>query len=591
MRNLKFWKKFIKWRLISSNNFYFLLFLSILTGFGAGLLAIVIKISVHQISLFAEKITELFENNYLYLIYPIIGISLVLVFANYIIKQKIGHGIPGILYSISRNNAYIKKHNLYSSIVASALTVGFGGSVGLEGPVVSTGAAVGSTFGGLFKIDYKQKIILIGAACAGAMASIFKAPIAGVVFALEVIMIDLTTYSIIPILLASVSGSLTSYLASGTNFLYSFTLQDAFEVSQLPYFIILGIVSGFTAVYYTIVYIKISKIFEKIKKPIKRLLIGSILLGLLIFLFPALYGEGYEYINYTLQGDYHQLFDNFIFNFNQDNIITLILLLLILILLKTVAASFTFGAGGVGGVFAPTLFTGVNTGLITAAVAKSMGYNISYSNSALIGMAGLIAGVLHAPLTGIFMIGELTGGYGLLFPLMVTSTVSYIIVRVFQKNNLYTFQLAKRKQLLTHHADKNILTLLKTENIIETDFNTLNPEQNLGDIVKVISESNRNFFPVVDYNNHFLGLVSMDRVRKIIFKPDLYSKIKVKEIMFVPDNVIDDSEIHPENIAEKLQRSGVFNIVVIKEGKYLGFISRANFFSHYRTLLKQFSSD
>lgn len=591
MKNLNHWKKFVKWRLNHTNNYYFLLFLSILTGFGSGIAAVLIKNLVHFIQTLVKN-WSLFENyNYLYFLFPLLGISIVVLFIKLILKNEVGDGVPKVLYSISRNNAFIKAHNLFSSIISSALTVGFGGSVGLEGPTVATGAAIGSNIGRTFKVAYRQKIILLGAASAGAMAAIFKAPIAGVVFALEVIMIDLTTQSIIPILLAAASGSLTSFLFTGTNVLYSFSLNDEFVLNQIPYFIILGIVTGLVAVYFTEIYTKISNIFSKIKKPFKKLLIGGSLLGLLIFIFPALYGEGYETINSALHGDYSYLFQSNIFSFNQQHFLLLFVLFLSMVLLKIIATSFTFGAGGIGGIFAPTLFTGANTGLFLAVIFKNLGFDISSSNSALVGMSGLIAGVLQAPLTGIFLIGEITHGYDLLFPLMITSTISFITVRVFEKNNIYTIQLARRKQLLTHHADKNTLTLIKMDSLIETNFLTVKINDSLGDLIKKVSKSQRNLFPVLDKDNTLLGIVDLNRIKKIMFKRDLYDKIKIKEIMYVPDVVIENENEDPDIIAEKLQKSGVFNIVVTHNGKYKGFISRANFFSHYRSLLKDFSAD
>ncbi len=586
-------EKILHWRLTHhNNNYYFLLFLSILVGFGSGLAAVIIKNSVHFIKEFLNRDMPVHLPEFLYFIYPIIGITLVVLFVTFFLKEEIGEGIPKILYSISKNSAYMKPHNLYSSILTSALTVGFGGSVGLEGPTVATGGAVGATIGKAFKLSYRQRILLLGAASAGAMAAIFKAPLAGVVFALEVIMIDLTTLSIIPILLASVSGSLTSFMFLGTNVLYKFTLKDQFMLDQVPYFIILGVITGFMAVYFTEVYIKIADFFQKIKNPFKKLAIGASALGVLIFLFPALYGEGYETINSALNGDFSYLFDNSIFYATQDNILIISLLFLALMLLKIVATSLTFGAGGIGGVFAPTLFTGVNTGLFIALIANHLGYNISLSNSALVGMAGLITGVLQAPLTGIFLIGEITQGYGLLFPLMITATVSFITVRIFEKNNIYTVSLARKKALLTHHADKNTLHFLKIDDLLENDFIPVKPDFTLGDLVKLIPDSNRNIFPVVKDDGTFLGLVPMPRVRKIMFKPDLYDKITVKELMSVPEYFIVYEKDTPEDIAEKLQKSGIFNLVVIDTNKkYKGFISRANFFSKYRELLKDFSAD
>lgn len=588
----KFWKKFLRWRLHYHNNYYSLLLLSILTGFGTGIAAVIIKKSVLFIKTFIDKGLPEHLANYLYFIYPLIGISLVYVFVKYILKENIGEGIPKVLYSISKNSAFIKAHNLYTSILTSALTVGFGGSVGLEGPTVATGGAIGANIGKMFKLSYRQRILLLGAASAGAMAAIFKAPIAGVVFALEVIMIDLTTQSIIPILLASVSGSLTSFLLIGPNVLYKFTLRAEFELSQIPYFIVLGIICGFMATYFTEVYTKISSIFEKMGSAFKRLIIGGLLLGLLIVIFPALYGEGYETINSALDGDFSYLFNHSIFYSVSDNFIIISLLFLCMLLFKIIASSLTFGAGGIGGVFAPTLFTGANTGLFAAFVSNRLGYSISLSNSALVGMAGLIAGVLQAPLTGIFLIGEITQGYGLFFPLIIVATVSFIVVRIFEKNNIYTIQLAKRKQLLTHHADHNTLTLIELDNLIEKDFKTVKPNWTLKQLIDTVSESERNIFPVVDDNNYLLGTVTMNRIRKIMFRPSLYEKIKVKELMSTPDSFIEYKTEDASTIAEKLQKSNHFNIVVIdNDKKYIGFISRANFFSHYRNLLLEFSAD
>ncbi len=588
---IKILRLFVHWKILGTNSYFLLLFLSIITGFGAGLAAVIIKNAVH----FIKKIVIIGipdqYTNYLYFIYPIIGIALSVIFIHFILKQTVGHGIPSILYAISQNQAFIKPHNLYSSIITSALTVGFGGSVGLEGPTVATGGAVGSTIGTIFKLDYRQRILLLGAASAGAMSAIFKAPIAGVVFALEVIMIDLTSISIIPILLASVSGSLTSFMFLGTNYLYQFTLKDMFHLNQVLYFVILGIFTGIVSAYFIKIYTYSEKFFQRLKSPWHRLFIGGAILGLLIFLFPALYGEGYPTINSALKGDYSFLFNNSLFYKYSDNIIVITLLFLALVFFKPIATSVTFGAGGIGGIFAPSLFIGSNLGLFIAMFANQIGYKISYSNSALVGMAGLIAGVLHAPLTGIFLIGEITGGYELLMPLMITATVSYITVRLFVSNNIYSIQLAEKKQLLTHHADHNILRMMKIEDIIEKDFIPVHPQDTLGDLVKAVTRSTRNLFPVIDEQNHFLGIVSMNRIRKIMFKKELYDKIRVKEIMFIPDVVAYEDESIQE-IAEKLQKNPIFNIVVLGRDKtYRGFISRSNLFSQYRELLQKFSAD
>ncbi len=589
--NTRLLKKFVHWRLKPGSSYYLLVILSIITGFLAGLGAAVIKHAVKFIENLIDAGIPDNVTNFLYFIYPFIGISLAVLFMHFILKQQVNHGIPSILYAISKNSGYIKPHNMYSSIVTSALTVGFGGSVGLEGPTVATGGAYGAFLGALFKLDYRQKILLLGSASAGAMAAIFKAPMAGVVFALEVIMIDLTTMSIIPILLASATGSLTSFLLLGTNVLYPFQLQDMFHLDQTGYFIILGIITGLVAVYFTKMYILVENFFHSLPNKWVRLIVGGAILGVLVFTFPALYGEGYHTINSALHGDYSYLFNNSIFYSLQGNFLIIIMLILSLILLKVVATATTFGAGGVGGIFAPTLFMGANTGLLIALIFNYLGYDISPSNSALVAMSGTIAGVLLAPLTGIFLISEITHGYDLLMPLMVTSTISYITARLFIKNNVYSIQLAKRGELLTHNADKNMLYLLKIKDLIEKDFLTVHPEDTLRVLVQKVSESHRNLFPVIDEQGHFMGIVTLDRIRKIMFKPELYDKIKVKDLMYVPEAVayIDESA---EQIAEKLQKSAMFNIVVLdRDNRYLGFISRANLFSKYRSLLRRFSAD
>ncbi len=589
--NTRLLKKFVHWRLKPGSNYYLLVILSTITGFLAGLGAAIIKHTVKLIENLIDAGIPDNVTNFLYFIYPFVGISLAVLFMHFILRQQVNHGIPSILYAISKNNGYMKPHNMYSSIVTSALTVGFGGSVGLEGPTVATGGAYGAFLGKLFKLDYRQKILLLGSASAGAMAAIFKAPMAGVVFALEVIMIDLTTMSIIPILLASATGSLTSFLLLGTNVLYPFQLQDMFHLNKTPYYIVLGIVTGLVAVYFTKMYILVENFFHNLPNKWVRLVVGGAILGVLVFTFPALYGEGYHTINSALHGDYSYLFNNSIFYSLQGNFLVIIMLITSLILLKVVATATTFGAGGVGGIFAPTLFMGANTGLVIALIFNYFGYDISTSNSALVAMSGTIAGVLLAPLTGIFLISEITHGYDLLMPLMVTSTISYITARLFIKNNVYSIQLAKRGELLTHNADKNMLYLLKIKDLIEKDFLTVHPDDTLRILVQKVSESHRNLFPVVDEQGHFMGIVTLDRIRKIMFKPELYDKIKVKDLMFVPEAVayIDESA---EQIAEKLQKSAMFNIVVLdRDNRYLGFISRANLFSKYRSLLRRFSAD
>lgn len=580
--------KIISWRLKNLTGKQFLLILSVVIGILSGLAAVVIKNSVHFISHLVHKLE--FENslNYLYVFSPAIGIFLTVLFIKFIIRQPVRHGIPNVLYAISKSNGKINRHNMFSSIIASSLTVGMGGSVGLEGPTVSTGAAIGSNLGRYFKLNYKQITLLLGCASAAAMAAIFKAPIAAIVFAVEVIMIDLTMLSILPLLLASVSAVLTSYFFLGQNVLYPFELKVLFTLDQMPFYILLGILSGFTSVYFTKMYVFVGNLFDKIKSIYKKLLVGGLILGLLIAFFPTLYGEGYEDINSCLSGDYNYLFKNAWFSNFSDNIYLIAALLLLVVLLKVIASSVTFGAGGVGGIFAPTLFMGVNTGFLFALVVNQFSTtNLPVSNFALAGMGGMIAGVLHAPLTAIFLIAELTGGYKLFVPLMLASTFSYFIVKLFTKHSVYTIQLAKRKELITHDKDQAILTLMNVRSLIETSFCTVKENDTLGDLVKVISQSSRNIFPVLDDEGNMQGVVFINDIRHVMFKPELYDTMLVSELMFMPQPIVDPDE-SMEDVAKKFATSQHYNLPVLKNGKYLGFVSRANVFSTYREKLRDF---
>jgi chloride channel protein, CIC family len=584
-------KRFLIWRMRNMDSKPYMMVLSLFVGIFSGLMAVLLFNLVHFIKdILAEGVTEK-GFNFIYLAYPIVGISLVLLFVKYILRQYIGHGITGILYDISKNQAIIKAHAMFSSVITSALTVGFGGSVGLEGPAVASGGAVGSNVGRLFRLNFKQRVLLIGCGSAAAIAAIFKAPIAGIVFAFEVIMLDLTTASVIPILIAASSAALTSFALLGQDVIYPFELKTSFIVRDLPYYLGLGVFSGFISVYFSRLYLYITDKFEKVKSKIKRLFIGGGILGLLILFFPSLYGDGYESINLALLGEKEYLFEHSFFSRFSDSVEVALFLLFSIVLLKVIASASTFGAGGIGGLFAPSLFVGANTGLLFASVLQYFGIRqISVSNFALVGMAGLLAGIMHAPLTGIFMIAEITGGYALFMPLMITATISYATVKYFDSNSIYTVRLAKRNALLTHHADKNVLYLMKVDKLIETNFHPIDINASLGDLVKVVAKSNRNIFPVVDENNYFIGVVELDDIRQIMFNHDLYKKVFVKDLMYIPSSHVtpDDSM---EDVAKKIQQSGKFNIIVLKDGKYLGFVSRANVFSKYRKMVKSISAD
>ena len=568
----------------------FLYVLSAFVGLGVGLAAVIIKNLVHFIR---EALQNGFQgdNSWYYIfVLPILGVALTVVFIKYINRKPVGHGIPGVLFSISKNNGIIRTHNLYSSIITSALTVGFGGSVGLEGPTVATGGAVGSYIGRAFKLSYKEVTLLISCASAGALSAIFKAPIAGIVFALEVIMLDLTTWAVIPLLIASATGVVTSYLFLGQNFLYQFSLTEKFDMGQIHWYLILGALAGLLSVYFTKCYVWISSFFEKFDNPWKKLLLAGGILGLIIFFFPSLYGEGYEVVNQELRGEFYHLFDQTFFEGWSQSFALLAIYMLFIIGLKVVATTLTFSAGGIGGIFAPTLFMGANMGLLYGLVLNQLGVDVSVSNMTLVGMAGMLAGVVHAPLTAIFLIAEITGGYELFLPLMLASTISYGTTRYFVANSVYTVQLAQRGELMTHHKDRNILLMMKVSELIETNFKTVRPDNTLRDLVQVITKSSRNIYPVVDQHNYLKGIVKLDDIRHIMFRQEMYDTTRIRDLMITPEWTLEVTD-QMEEVARVFTESGRYNIPVLDKGRYLGFVSRARVFSSYRDMLKNFSED
>ena len=576
------WIRLHRWRLKHFSERGFLTILSILVGILSGLAAVVIKNTVRFTQRMVNTLVASEVHNYIYFALPVLGILLAILVIKYVVRSQVRHGIPNVLHSISKQKGRVRPHNLYSSVVTSSLTVGFGGSVGLEGPTVATGTAWGSWLAKAFRLNYKNTILMLACACAGAMAAIFKAPIAAIVFSVEVIMIDLTVFSLVPLLLSSATAVVISYFFLGQDVLYPFQVLDAFKLGDLPYFIALGIVAGFVSVYFTKMYLFINDIFEKLKNNRTKLIIGGVSLGGLIFLFPSLYGEGYEAINDCLAGNLDYLFDNSLFYSMREELWVAMLLIAAVILLKIVATSLTFGAGGIGGIFAPTLFMGVNTGMLFAMIINKLGIReIASNNFALIGMAGLIAGVLHAPLTGIFLIADISGGYLLFVPLMITATFSYLIVRTFTPNSVYHIQLARRKELLTHDKDANVLQMMDVRKMIETDFEVLSPDAKLRDLTVAISRNHRNLFPVCDNNGLMVGMVKMDDVRSMIFNHELYDKVKITELMYMPEYFIDPND-SMEMVTKKFEISGRYNLAVLENGKYLGFISRARVFTRYR---------
>lgn len=583
----KLLRRLYAWRLRHISDRQYLILLSILVGVITGFAAVLIKSLVHEIRI----LLHVYEIHYLYFVIPVVGISLTVFFSKYLVRRPIRSGVPNVLYAKGKAKGFMRPHNMYSSVIGSAITVGFGGSVGLEGPTISTGAAIGSNLGRFLHLRPRQIILLLGCASAGAMAAIFKAPVAAIVFALEVIMLDLTMSSLVPLLLASVSSVMVSYFFTGQDFIYPFHVEDGFKLNDWLFYVLLGFTCGFVSLYFRKVYVWIFEWFENMQNVLKRVLIGGVSLGFLLFVFPALYGEGYEVINATLKGDISYIFENEWIAHLKGNFLFTVAILSALVLFKVVAAAITSGAGGVGGIFAPTLFMGVNLGLVFSLVVSQLGIrHLNINNFSLIAMGGMIAGVLHAPLTAIFLIAELSGGYELFVPLMLTATISYLTVKIFAPHTVYTYQLASRKELITHHKDNAILTQMDVSKLIETDFTVIKPEATLRDLTEAITYSHRNLFPVVDEMGYLNGMVKMDDVRKLIFKQELYDSVFVKDLMYMPEHFISHDD-DMETLVNKFSGSGRFNIAVLDEGKYLGFISRARAFTAYRNIIRRTSED
>ena len=586
--------KFLKWRYKHISNKNFVNIASAVIGFLAGMGAVILKNLTHYIQQFLEIGFIKDIHKAFYFIFPILGLLLVLWIIKFIIKKPVGHGIPSTLFAISKLKGIMPRHQMWASLITAPLTVGFGGSVGLEGPTVATGAALGSNFARLFHLNQTTRTLLIGAAAAGAMSSIFKAPIAAIVFAVEIFSLELTLASMIPLLLASITAVLTSYFFFGDDVLLHFQIQDKFALNDVSFFIILGVFTSIISIYFSTVYFTISDFFKQFINPYKRLLIGGILIGIIVFFIPPLFGEGYETINNILRGNIDKVITNNIFHTVTDNFWIIIALLVGLVVFKVIAMAFTFGAGGVGGVFAPTLFTGSITGYIFAVIINNsniFSHQLSSTNFAMVGMAGLMAGVLHAPLTAIFLIAEITGGYELFVPLMIVSSISYLITKHYIPHNIYAAELAKRGELITHNKDKNVLMLLDLDKVIETNFISLSPEMFLGDIVNnAVAKSSRNHFPVVNEENEFLGILTLNDIRSIMFDKNLYNEVKVRSLMHSASDIIYYEKDSAEDILNKFKSSGAWNLVVIKNGKYFGFISKSRLLTAYRRKLIQVTS-
>jgi CIC family chloride channel protein len=586
-------KKFLIWRIRHISQRQFVYILSILVGFTSGVGAVIMKNLTHFFQHLLEGNLVQYYHQAFYFVFPIIGLSVVYFIIRKIIRNKVSHGIPSTLFAISKKKGIMARYQMYGSLLTAPITVGFGGSVGLEGPTVATGTAISSNLARFFHMNQSERNLLIGCAAAGAMSSIFKAPIAALVFAIEVFGLDLTIGSMIPLLLASISAIVTSYFFFGSDVLLPFDIKNQFAIGDIPFYIILGLISGLISIYFTEVYSRIQKIFDTIKSPIKRLFVGGGLLGILLYLIPPLYGEGFDVINNLINGNPEAVLQNNILHLSTASVASVILLLLGLVLFKIIASSLTFGAGGVGGIFAPTLFMGSIMGYTVGKIINHLGIlkvGVLESHFTLVGMAGLMAGVLHAPLTAIFLIAELTGGYDLIIPLMITATISFAITKYVHPHSVYNMELGRKGELVAHNKDQAVLTLMEMDTVIENNFIPVHQDWTLGELINnAIVKSNRNIFPVTDKYNKLIGIVLLDDIREFMFDTSRYDTTRITDFMRGAPAYIHYGEDSMQQVMQKFQNSAAWNLPVIKDGKYIGFISKSKLLTAYRRKLINFT--
>ena len=584
-----------RWRENHITEKTFVVMLALVVGVVSGLAAVLLKYLIGLIASLLTQHVHIAGGNYEYLVFPVMGILLAGLYVRYIIKDDIYHGVTRVLYAIALRKSRLKPHNMYASLMASSVTIGFGGSVGAEGPIVFTGAAIGSNLGQFFRLSPQTLMLLVGCGAAAGIAGIFKAPIAGVLFTIEVLLIDLNSRSVVPLIIASVTGATVAYAFTGYNVEFFFSQSEPFFTSRIPFVILLGLFCGFVSLYFNKTIEMMENMFARIANPWVRFAIGAVVLSTLIFFFPALYGEGYGAINSLLNGDVVSLFDNSIFYGHRNSVWWAVWLVGLLALTKVFATSATNGGGGVGGTFAPSLYVGCMAGFFFAYLLNNLGIvdqslPLSLKNFALMGMAGVMAGVMHAPLMAIFLTAEMTGGYELFLPLLIVSVVSYLTSRIILPYGIYSRRLAKRGQLLTHHKDRSVLTLLSLDNVIETDFTAVHPTMSLKEMVDVIAHSQRNLFPVTDDDGRLLGVVQLDDIRNIMFRPDLYRRIYVERFMSAPAALI-EIDTPMEKVMKAFDDTKAWNLPVVDNGKYVGFVSKSKIFNSYREVLKHYSYD
>ena len=584
--------RLLKWRYRNVSSKRFIYVMSIAVGLLAGLASVTLKNLTYFIEASLEK-GIIFSDNQLYFIIPIIGLTLVYLYVKYVHKERMEHAISSILYALSRKRGIMSLKQIYSPLIAAPLTVGFGGSVGLLGPAVATGAAISSNFGKLFHVNANNRSLLIACASAGAIASIFQSPIAAIIFAVEVFSLDLTMLSLLPLILASISGILTSYFFLGEETLIHFSSAEAFQIKDTLFYILLGVGTAIASIYFTKMYFGIFALFKPFKSPKYRLLVGGIAIGVMLYFIPPLYGEGFGFINDLLTGDHIKALGKTLFDPYMENIWVVIAVLFGVTIFKAVAMTTTFAAGGAGGIFIPTMVMGSALGNVVAKVINNsgLGFYVSESNFTLIGMAGLIAGVLHAPLTAIFLIAEITGGYELFVPLMITAAISYLISKNTLEHNIYTRELAKIGALITHDKDQTVLSLMQMDEVIERNFKEVHKDMTLGEMLHdTVSKSGRNLFPVVNEEGALMGVVNLDDIRAVMFDSSMYDKVTVGSFMHnAPEHIFYESD-NMQQVMQKFQRSGAWNLPVIRGGKYYGFISRSELLTAYRIKLINFTS-
>lgn len=585
-------KRFLIWRIKNISHKQFLLIMSLIVGIGSGLIAVLIKNTAHNLGDLlrtTSKDSSLF--NYSLFILPILGIFFTVIWNKYLVRKPESKGFPTILYAIAKRSGIMKRHHMFSSIVSSILTAGFGGSIGLEAPAASSASSLSSNLARVLHLNFKDRMLLIGCASAGTIASIFNAPIAALILAMEVLMLDLTMASIIPLLIASISATIASRLITGDALLLHIEMVETFEVTDMPFYILLGAFCGLLSVAFSKVFYSINRLLKKISHKVNRALWGGISLGLLIFLIPPLFGEGFETINLLLSDQGNEIISGSFIDKHVSTELAIIVLIFAMILFKIMATSITIGAGGMGGIFAPSLFMGASLGFVFAKFINQFFWmDLSVSNFSLVSMAGLIAGVLHAPLTAIFLIAEITSGYELFIPLMTVAAISYVSSKYFISHSLFNLQLAEKGELMTHNKDKAVLLQMHLEKLVEKNFSVVSPEMTLGELVKVVAESKRNIFPVVDQNNLFLGVVNLDDIRKVMFDHNLYEKETVEDLMHEPLGTITLYE-PMDKVMNKFRETGAWNLAVTCHGEYIGFISKSKLFSNYRRKLVEFSEE